>query len=82
MILFPKQNSKASRGLVRLETVTNQHSGFLIGLSSCLRIKYALEPLQADLGVDVPGFRAGIVPSRGGECSSVTSVSSSWPDNH
>jgi hypothetical protein len=47
-----------------------------------LGIKHALEPLQADLGVGIPRFGAGIVPSRGGERGPVASMGSGWPDNH
>jgi hypothetical protein len=61
---------------VRPETVTNQHQGFLVSLSSRLGIKHALELLQADLGVGIPRFGAGIVPSRGGERGPVASMGS------
>ena len=64
------------------ETVTNQHPGFLVSLFSSLGIKYTLELLQTNLGVGVPGFRAGIVLSRGGERGPVASMGSSWPDNY
>jgi len=69
-------------GLVRPETVTNQHPGFLVSLSSCLGIKHALKPLQANLGVGIPRFGACIVPSRGRERGLVASMGSSWPNNH
>jgi hypothetical protein len=61
---------------MRPETITNQHPGFLVSLSSRLGIKHALEPLQANLGVGVPGFGAGIVLSRGGERGPVASMGS------
>jgi len=67
---------------MRPETVTNQHPGFLVSLSSRLGIKHALEPLQANLGVSVPRFRDCIVPSRGRERGPVASMGSSWPNNH
>ena len=66
-------------GLVRPETVTNQHPGFLVSLSSRLGIKHALEPLQADCGVGVARFGQRIVPSRGGGRAS---MGSGWPDDH
>jgi len=69
-------------GLVRPETVTNQHPWLLVSLSSSLGIKHALKPLQADLGVGVPRFGARIMPSRGGERGPVASMGSSWPDDH
>jgi hypothetical protein len=68
-------------GVVRPETVTNQHPGFLVSLSSRLGIKHTLEPLQADRGVGVPRFGQRIVPSRGGERGPVASMCSGWPDD-
>jgi len=67
---------------VRPKAVTNQHPWLLVSLSSSLGIKHALEPLQANLGVGVPRFRACIMPSRGGERGLVASIGSGWPDNH
>jgi hypothetical protein len=69
-------------GLMRPETITNQHPWFLVSLSSSLGIKHALEPLQANLGVGIPRFGARIVPSRGGERSPVASMGGGWPNNH
>ena len=67
---------------MRPEAVTYKNPWFLLSLFSSLRIKYTLKPLQANLGVSIPGFRAGIVPTRGGERGPVASIGSSWPDNH
>ncbi len=67
---------------MRPETVTIQHPGFLVSLTSCSGFKHTLKPLKANLGVVVPRFRDCIVPPRGGERGPVTSMGSSWPNNH
>jgi hypothetical protein len=67
---------------VRPEAVTNQHPWLLVSLSSSLGIKYALKPLQANLGVSVPRFGVCIVLSRGRERSPVASMGSGWLNNH
>jgi hypothetical protein len=64
------------------ETVTNQHPWLLVSLFSSLGIEYALELLQADLGVGIPRFGARVVLSRGGEHGLVVSMGSGWPDNY
>ena len=67
---------------MRPEAVTDQYSRPLISSFFGLGIEYTLEPLQADLGVGVARVRAGIVLSRGGECSPVASMSAGWPGDH
>ena len=67
---------------MRPEAVTNQHPWLLVSLSSSLGIKHALEPLQADLGVGIPGFGARVVPSGGRERGPVASMGTGWPNNH
>jgi hypothetical protein len=67
---------------VRPETVTNQHPGFLVSLSSRLGIKHALESLQVNREVGIPGFGARIVPSRGVERGPVALIGSGWLYNH
>jgi len=69
-------------GLVYPETVTNQDPRSLASLFSGLGIEDALKLLQANLRVRIPRFRAGVVPSGYRERSPVTSIDSSWPNNH
>ena len=62
----------------------NRHKsvpGVLISLFSRLGIEHALELLQVNLRVGIPGFRVGIVPSRGRERGLVASIGSSWPND-
>jgi len=47
-----------------------------------LGIKYLLYPLQTDLGVGISRFEARILPSGGGKCGPVASMSGGWPDDH
>jgi hypothetical protein len=64
------------------KTITNQYSWFLVSLPFSLGIKHTLEPLQRNLRVGIPRFGACVMPSRGRDCSPVTSMVSSWPDDH
>ena len=59
------------------EAVTNQYPWLLVSTLFGLEIKYTLKPLEANLQVSVPGFRARIILSRGRERGLVTSISTS-----
>jgi len=69
-------------GLVRTEAVTYQHPWFLVGSCLGLGVKYTFDPLQADLGVVISSFGAGIMPSRGIERRSVASMGRRRPNDH
>jgi hypothetical protein len=64
------------------KAVTNQYPWFLVSPSFDLGVKHTREPLQADLRVSVPRFRAHIMPSRGGESGLVALMGGGGPNNH
>jgi hypothetical protein len=64
------------------EAVKNQYAGSPISTFLRLRVKYTLEPLQAEVGVGISRFIARIMPSRGRKSSPVASMSSSRLNNH
>jgi hypothetical protein len=63
------------------ETVTDQDSWSMIRTSFCLRIKYMLYPVQADVVVGIPSLGAGKMPSRSGVSRPVAPVCGCWPDD-
>jgi hypothetical protein len=68
--------------LVRPEPITNQNPWLVMRLRFGLGIEYTFEPFQADLRVCVSGFKARIMPTRGGLRGPIASMGCGWPYNH
>jgi hypothetical protein len=66
---------------MRAKVIIDQDSRSVIRPSSCLRVKYTLNPVQADGGVGISSFGTGKVPSRSGVSRPDASMCGCWPDN-
>ena len=63
------------------KAITDQDSRPVIYPSLCLRIKYTLNPGQANGGVGIFSLGTGKVPSRSEVSRPGASMSSCWPDD-
>jgi hypothetical protein len=66
---------------MRAKVITDQDSRPVIRSSPCLRVKYTLNPVQADGGVRLSSFRTGKVPFRSGMSGPGASMCGCWPDD-
>ena len=66
---------------MRAKAITDQDSRSVMRPGLCLRVKYTLNPVQADGGVGISGFGTGKVPSRGGVSHPGASMCGCWPDD-
>jgi hypothetical protein len=63
---------------MRAKAIIDQDSRSIIRPGSCLRVKYTLNPVQADGGVGISSFGTGKVPSRDGVSHLGASMCGCW----
>lgn len=66
---------------MRAKAITDQDLRFIMRPGFCLRVKYTLNPVQADGSVSISSSGAGKVPSRGGVNHPGASMCGCWPDD-